>query len=662
MRWVSSIAVVVTASVLCAQPDPRLPEIPIQLAEFALESGDVTVQMPGEVLARFQVVQPGAAWVRVQFGECVFAGSRAEGGSFLRLTSELDGAVQILDADAFAQWAGTSAYLNGDTVTVEMVGGQVKGKARLSIRGATYEPHGNIAARSICGVLDDRVAANEPANARLLPAGCTAWIFGDTNHTFLTAGHCAVGLGTAIEFNVPLSNGDGTLVHPSPANQYVADIASIQASYLAVGDDWCYFGVYPNSNTGLTPFQAQGAAYDADAMAPPVDGQAIRITGYGTVSPPVSRTFSQTQRAGFGNYLYADETTLRYDADTTGGNSGSPVYMVDTRLVVGIHTNAGCDIAGGTNSGTAIQSPGLQAALGSPRGICASGTGAVWGSLFAVGDQANNLGAISSESASFGQLSQVNPAMQGLAYDWGNDRLLAIDIGRGLYSMNPDSGIATFLGTLVSTGAPITEPINGLGFDPWTGTLYGVAQASGQLYRIDVLTLGATRVGAPAGGAIGGVDFDADSRTLVGIDSGGASPTLVRINTLTGEHVVVGPLGVGAGSFGGLAYSGDGSLYTIASATGLLYRVSPSTGGAELVGATEGAFGSGFGMAGRSTPPLCARLDYNLDGSVDQGDVDQLIQAISSGDWLVSPDLNRDGSIGIEDVASLLDAVAGGCP
>ncbi|MFA6044557.1 MAG: dockerin type I domain-containing protein [Phycisphaerales bacterium] len=614
------------------------------------------------MLASFQVAQPGAAWIRIKFGECVFAGSRAEGGSYLRLTGELDGGVQILDADAFAQWAGTSAYFNGDAVAVELVSGQVGGTARLSIIGATYEPHGNIAARSICGPLDDRVATSEAANARLLPAGCTAWIFTDTNHTFLTAGHCSVGLGTAIEFNVPLSNSDGTLVHPSPEHQYAADAASAQASSLAVGDDWCYFGVYPNSNTGLTPYQAQGVAYDLDVAAPPVDGQRVRITGFGTVSPPVSRTFSQTQRAGYGSYLEANDTTLRYDADTTGGNSGAPIYMLDTRTVVGIHTNAGCDATGGSNAGTAAQSPGLQTALASPRGVCGSGTGAVWGSLFVVGDLANNLGAISSESASFGQLSQVNPGMQGLAYDWGNDRLLGIDINRRLYSMNPDSGIATLMGTLASTGTPITEPINGLGFDPWTGILYGVAQASGQLYRIDAVTMLATRVGAPGGGSIGGVDFDADHRALVGIDSSGSSPRLVRIDTATGARTVVGALGVGAGPFGGLAYnSDDGGLYTIASSTGNLYRVSPLTGVAELVGATGGAFGSGFGLAARSTPPLCARLDYNRDGNVDQGDIDALVQAISSGEWTVSPDLNRDGSIDSGDVSALLDAVAGNC-
>lgn len=663
MRWVSSIAVTIAASVLCAQPDPRLPELPTQTVELSLDTGYRSVKSAGEVLASVGVTQPGAAWLRLQFGECIFAGSRALGGSFLRITSAQDGAVQILDADAYAQWNGTSAYFNGDRVTVELVAGIVPGKARLAIKSATYEPHADISARSICGPTDDRIATSEPANARLLPAGCTAWIFTDINHTFLTAGHCAVGSGTVVEFNVPLSGTDGTLVHPPPQDQYAADGASVQASSLAIGDDWCYFGVYPNANTGLTPFQAQQDAYFLDAAAPPVDGQEVRITGYGTVAAPLPRTLSQTQRAGFGSYQYADDTTLRYDADTTGGNSGSPVYLLDTRSAVGIHTNAGCDDTGGENAGTAVQSPGLQAALAAPRGVCGSGAGAVWGSLYVVGDLANNLGAVSSESATFGQLSQVGPSMQGLTYDWGNDRLLATDLNRNLYSMNPDSGIVRLLGRLAGDGAPLTEPINGLGFDPWIGVLYGVAQASGQLYRIDVSTLLAVRVGAPAGGSVGGVDFDSDNRILYGIDSGGTEPSLVRIDVNTGEHLLVGPLGAGAGVFGGLAYnSDDGGLYTIGANTGVLYRVSPVTGAADPIGQTGGAFGSGYGLAARSTPPLCARLDYNRDGNLDQGDVDSLIQAISSGVWTVSPDVNRDGSADSNDITSMLDAIAGSCP
>lgn len=658
-----SITVFMAASVLHAQPDPRLPEILTQETTLTLDSGYRASDQPGLTLAAFEVTRPGAAWLRLQLGECSLAGTRAEGGAMVRITSVLDGDEQVLDAEGLAQWGGTSAYFNGDSVIVELVSGQVAGSSRLAIGGVTSQARSGIATRSICGSTDDRIATAERANARLLPAGCTAWIFTDTNHTLLSAGHCGVSASSVIQFNVPLSNSDGTLVHPPARDQYAADPASVQASSLAVGDDWAYFGVYPNSNTGLTPYQAQAEAYDIAESAPPVDGQRVRITGFGTVAAPVPRSLNQTQRAGVGDYVFADSTTLRYDADTTGGNSGSPVYLLDSRTAVGIHTNAGCDAGGGSNAGTAIQSPGLQTALANPRGVCGSGAGAVWGSLFVVGDLANNFGAIASENASFGQLSQIGPSMQGLAYDWGNDRLWAIDLARVLYALDPDSGVSTSMGELVGVDAPLTEAINGLGFDPWTGWLYGVSQVSGQLYRIDPQALSATRVGAAGGAGIGGVDYDPDSRTLFGIRGAASEPTLVTIDVETGTQRVVGVLGAGNEVFAGLAYNGDdGQIYTIAARTGGLYRVSPETGLATLVGSTGGAFGSGFGLAARTPPPACARLDYNRDGNVDVADIDAMIQAIGSGVWAVTPDLNRDGATDAGDIQTLISGIAGECP
>src|SRR5690606_2557474 len=61
---------------------------------------------------------------------------------------------------------------------------------------------------------------------------------------------------------------------------------------------------------------------------------------------------------------------LRYQADTTGGNSGSPVIDDSTGLAIGIHTHGGCTSSSGANAGTAIEHPALQAALADPKGVC----------------------------------------------------------------------------------------------------------------------------------------------------------------------------------------------------------------------------------------------------------------------------------------------------
>jgi hypothetical protein len=44
---------------------------------------------------------------------------------------------------------------------------------------------------------------------------------------------------------------------------------------------------------------------------------------------------------------------LAYTADTTGGNSGSPVILEATGQVIGVHTHGGCTSTSGSNKGTA---------------------------------------------------------------------------------------------------------------------------------------------------------------------------------------------------------------------------------------------------------------------------------------------------------------------
>jgi len=95
------------------------------------------------------------------------------------------------------------------------------------------------------------------SRARLLQMGCTANLTLDG--CFITAGHCldASGPNDVVQFNVPLSNANGSLNHPPPSDQYMPT-GSAQFSNGGQGNDWGVFTVHPNSETGLTPLQAQG--------------------------------------------------------------------------------------------------------------------------------------------------------------------------------------------------------------------------------------------------------------------------------------------------------------------------------------------------------------------------------------------------------------------
>lgn len=320
-----------------------------------------------------QIAIDDADWLRLRFSTVLLnGGERGEGGAFLRITSLEDGGVQVLDARSAEQWRNTTAYFNGGELLVEVVQPPGVAPSRIVYDFAWVgEPPAGI--ESQCGSTDDRVLSNDPRSGRALPVGCTVFMIDDANRCFLTAGHCASGGSLdVIQFNVPLSNGSGGLNHPPPEDQYAVDESSVQFLNQNVGNDWCYFGCFPNSITGLTPFQAQGASYFMAEAPPTVSGQPIRITGYGTDSTPLQH--NQVQQTHAGPFVSHTGTRLQYQTDTTGGNSGSGVQDDTEQLIIGIHTHGGCQTDGsGANSGTAINHAGLQNALDNPQGVCRQG-------------------------------------------------------------------------------------------------------------------------------------------------------------------------------------------------------------------------------------------------------------------------------------------------
>lgn len=344
---------------------------------FALDTGWVQHAGTTRGVAYSTIVHvANRPWIRLQF-DGASLGRTPVGGqpTILRITSLLDGSVQLLNGRHLQEWCNTSAYFNGDTVQVEIIADPGAPPSRLVmsevITGHTMGPNdGGIA--SICFGTDNRVLSSEAANGRHMPVGCTAWIIDDPNHTMLTAGHCGPSAGDVVQFNVPLSNSGGGLVAPPPQDQYAVDGSSVQFTAGGSGNDWCYFGCFANSVSGDTPYQAQLAFYALANTAPSLGNpaQQIRITGYGTTGSPISPTWNQVQKTHTGPYVSLSNTTIAYQTDTTGGNSGSPVVDLTTNTAIGIHTHGGCDSGGGANLGTAIHHSGLQNALANPQGVC----------------------------------------------------------------------------------------------------------------------------------------------------------------------------------------------------------------------------------------------------------------------------------------------------
>jgi hypothetical protein len=371
MQRFHSLRVVAVLALLSAAASAQVETPPSTWIPQRIDSGAASnLGTQPEVVVSFPVVVAGAPWLRLDFEDVLLAGDPLAGtGSILRIVSVWDGAVQELNAIQVRQWRKTSAYFNGDMLIVEVVAQPGTGDNRVVLRGITAGQQGQ--PKTICGPTDDRVLSQDPRAGRLLPIGCTGWLIDDCANCALTAGHCTGDI-NVLQFNVPLSLTSGTIQHPPPSDQYAIDQTSIQSNGgLGVGNDYGYFGTFPNSTTGLTAAQAQGAVYTI-AVPPPFNGaHQIRITGYGTDNSP--NTSNQVQQTHVGPWVTGSGSLVQYATDTTGGNSGSPVIHEQSGFAIGIHTHGGCDSVGGENSGTGLNHPGVQGFLANPTGICFAG-------------------------------------------------------------------------------------------------------------------------------------------------------------------------------------------------------------------------------------------------------------------------------------------------
>ncbi|GAB4300445.1 MAG: hypothetical protein Kow0098_27840 [Ignavibacteriaceae bacterium] len=339
-------------------------EIPYHFEKYDFNTGFHSSDgKPGTspVLVFTKTIQLGdVPWLRLHFSK-VNLGQE----SFLIITSMLDGAQQKLDAKGMSQWQNSSAYFNGNTVELELWVAPGDANIYVGVDEIMVGEYAGLAnTESICGPTDDRISSNNPKTGRLLNIGCTAWII--PNGKLVSAGHClssGAGLASTLEFNVPPSLPNGTIQHPGPEDQYATIGSSFQFTDGGIGNDWGVFEVSPNTITGLMPKEAQG---DYWVLAQDLGPTNIRITGYGVDDGEDN----QTQQTHVGPNAGSTGTTMRYQTDTQGGNSGSPVIDDATGRSVGVHTHGGCTSSGGNNSGTSLFHANFWAAVDMGQGGC----------------------------------------------------------------------------------------------------------------------------------------------------------------------------------------------------------------------------------------------------------------------------------------------------
>lgn len=327
--------------------------------DLTLKSDADIRKTPTEIITE-EVSEKGATWLRLFFRD-VNLGAH----STITITSKLDGATQVLNSKTIKDWKNSSAYFNGDTVMVTLTATSSDTKVGVNIAKLSVgelDP----SVKSQCGSADNRVDSANKAIGRIVPIGCTGWII--RNGRLVTAGHCVGSNAQIIEFNVPKSNPNRTIVHPGPKDQYpIGNFVSPYPNSPSTANDWAVFTASANSQTSQTPIQRQGKSFNVVRSNP---GNTIRITGFGTDTG----IDNQTQQTHAGPLSSSNNTFVRYRTDTTGGNSGSPIIDNATGNAVGVHAYGGCNGASGSNFGERATIPAFWNAMGLGNGGGPSGS------------------------------------------------------------------------------------------------------------------------------------------------------------------------------------------------------------------------------------------------------------------------------------------------
>ena len=298
-----------------------------EFADFAMDSGPLdNAADQAEVLFEGTVHIDNAAWIRLYFTDTVISpGIEATDSGYVRITSALDGEVQELNDSDLRMWNDTSAYFNGDTLYVELIGaaGSTGNRVGIAYVAVEYPVEGGTAGTAgtcgICGA-DDRVPSAELWTARTMPIGCTASVYNEDS-CMVTAGHCSDGGGDQVaQFRVPPSNEDCSMNNPPVNDQF--PITGRQFRNGGVGADWSVLTTGTNG-VGQKPFDRYGVFIPIAPSPASVDDTAS-VTGYGS-DTRCTRHKTQQFHAGTITQVLGDH--YRYQIDVTLGNSGSPVIV-----------------------------------------------------------------------------------------------------------------------------------------------------------------------------------------------------------------------------------------------------------------------------------------------------------------------------------------------
>jgi hypothetical protein len=275
-----------------------------------------------------------------------------------------------------------------------------------------------------------------------------------------------------------------------------------------------------------------------------------------------------------------------------GGTCSGALWLIDPLL--------GLQNSGGTLSGGPGVAPAICALAFSPAGVLygiEGGGGGGWNLITinvhppAVADAVTNVGATVTE-------------MDAITFD-SSGVLYGATGGTGsLYTIDPTTGSATLVHAFVgASNASLTYGLNGLAFQPATGTLYGTTSpdspnSGNSLVTVNPTTGQVTVIGPSGTGyPYTNIAF-APNGTLYGWLVSGATASLATINLTTGAGTSLGsPQPNVTVPWVGLAIDRSGAIYVAAnghagacgSCSGALWTVNPANGSPTTIGTISNA-------------------------------------------------------------------------
>lgn len=203
--------------------------------------------------------------------------------------------------------------------------------------------------------IDDRVPYGRKAVGRIIGPGGSGTGFILRNGKLVTARHVLDDLfsratgaySVYIEFNVPLSDSDGTIQHPDGK-----DVYTILSSYKK-GDDWAVFEVAPNTTTNMMPLEAQDDYLDIKQDDPVITQ--VDVLGYGKNDN--IKTWEQVLQISGGSFTgySSDMKKIFFTNFVYKDVSGGPIIDKYDGKVVGIATDATCGSENTSNKGSSFK-------------------------------------------------------------------------------------------------------------------------------------------------------------------------------------------------------------------------------------------------------------------------------------------------------------------